>query len=87
MRRIVDEFIMKNELVKEKILVRVEREDDWYIVTLKGMDTCYTSDCYFKDFSELMKYTLNMAFKILAMEEEITKLKGERDYGRDKQDI
>ena len=87
MRILIDEFILKNELVKEDILVRLEREDDWYLVTLKSKESNYTSDCYFKDFSELLKFTLNISLKNIAMEEEIKILRNEVDYGRNKQDI
>jgi len=87
MRRIIDEFMLKNELVKEDIIVRLEREDDWYLVTLKGKESNYTSDCYFKDFSELLKFTLNISLQNIAMEEEIKRLRSEVNYGRNKQDI
>ena len=54
-------------------------------------NTCYyfppTSDCYFKDFSELLKFTLNISLKNIAMEEEIKLLRNEVNYGRNKQDI
>ena len=82
MKKLIKKFILKNELVNEDMLVRVEREEDWYLVTIRGVDTNYTCDCYFKDFIELLKYTLNISFKNIAMEEEIIKLRNEVNYGR-----
>ncbi len=87
MKILITKFILKIELVNEDMEVRVEKEDDWYLVTIKGLDTGYTCDCYFKDFIELLKYTLNIAFKNIAMEEEIKRLKGELNYGRNKQNL
>ena len=87
MKKLISKFILKNELVNEDMIVRVEREDDWYLVTIKGVETNYTCDCYFKDFIELLKYTLNISFTNIAMEEEIKKLRSEVNYGRNKQDI
>ena len=82
MKKLIKKFILKNELVNEDMLVRVEKEEDWYLVTIRGVDTNYTCDCYFKDFIELLKYTLNISFKNIAMEEEIIKLRNEVNYGR-----
>ena len=87
MKKLISKFILKNELVNEDMIVRVERENDWYLVTIKGVETNYTCDCYFKDFIELLKYTLNISFTNIAMEEEIKKLRSEVNYGRNKQDI
>ena len=87
MKKLISKFILKNELVNEDMIVRVEREDDWYLVTIKGVETNYTCDCYFKDFIELLKYTLNISFTNIAMEEEIKRLRIEVNYGRNKQDI
>ena len=87
MKRLIDKFILKNELVNEDMLVRVEQEDEWYLVTIRGVESNYSCDCYFKDFMELLKYTLNISFKNIAMEEEIKRLRGEVNYGRDKQNI
>lgn len=87
MKKLISKFVLKNELVNEDMIVRVEREDDWYLVTIKGVETNYTCDCYFKDFIELLKYTLNISFINIAMEEEIKKLRSEVNYGRNKQDI
>ena len=77
MKRLIAKFIFKNDLVNEDMIVRVEREDNWYLVTIKGVKTGYTCDCYFKDFIELLKYTLNISFTNIAMEEEIKRLQQE----------
>jgi len=82
MKKLIKKFILKNELVNEDMLVRVEKEEEWYLVTIRGVDTNYSCDCYFKDFIELLKYTLNISFKNIAMEEEIIKLRNEVNYGR-----
>jgi hypothetical protein len=87
MKKLISKFILKNELVNEDMIVRVEREDDWYLVTIKGVVSNYSCDCYFKDFIELLKYTLNISFTNIAMEEEIKRLRKEVNYGRNKQDI
>ena len=87
MKNLISKFKFKNELVNEDMIVRVEREDDWYLVTIKGIESGYSCDCYFKDFIELLKYTLNISFKNIAMEEEIKRLRSEVNYGRNKQDI
>ncbi len=77
MKKLIKKFILKNNLVNEDMIVRVEREDNWYLVTIKGVNTNYTCDSYFKDFIELLKYTLNISFTNIAMEEEIKRLQQE----------
>ena len=87
MKKLISKFILKSELVNEDVVVRVEKEDGWYLVTLKGTKSNYSCDCYFKDFIELLKYTLNISFANMVMEDEIKRLKSEVNYGRNKQDI
>ena len=87
MKRLIAKFIFKNDLVNEDMIVRVEQEDDWYLVTIKGAESNYSCDCYFKDFMELLRYTLNISFRNIAMEEEIKRLRGDVNYGRNKQNI
>ncbi len=87
MKRLIKKYVLRNSLVNEDMIVRVEKEDDWYLVTIRGKDTNYTCDCYFKDFLELLRYTLEISFTNIAMEEEIRRLRKEVNYGRNKQNI
>ena len=75
MKRTIEKFILKNDYVNEDMQIRVEIEDGWYLVTIKGLNSGYKCDCYFKDFVELLKYTLNISLRSMALEDEIKVLK------------
>ena len=75
MKKLIKKYVIENKYVNEPIQVRIEKEDNWYLVTLKGLKTNYQADCYFKDFIELLNYTLNITFTNMAMEEEIKVLR------------